>query len=124
MIITKFDMYINEKSKIEMDYANNKISNIVNNTDDYQYENQGWFFYKKSILRPDAKKPPKDGIYDIKADYGGSNVRTDIAKFENNKFKESKEYSLKDEQITHWKIKQSEDINKYKYDKETGKFKK
>jgi hypothetical protein len=124
MKIKKFEDYIKENNDvhIEKDYANEELPNKVEHDDDTQYKNQGWFFYQKDLLNPQAKKPPVEGLYDVKA-YYGVNAKTDVAEFKNGRFEKSKEYGLPDDQITHWKVRQTND-KVFKYNKETGKFKK
>lgn len=119
--LKKFNEFF-EGFDVEQNYADNKISNKIKKDDNIQYKNQGWFFYKKDILNPYAKNPPSDGVYDVKSDFG-TNPRTDVAEYEDGMFKKSKEFGLEDNQITHWKIKESGQ-NKYKYNKKTGKFNK
>ncbi|MFW6226047.1 MAG: hypothetical protein ACOC3V_03740 [bacterium] len=119
MIIKSFKQF---ESIIEYDYANKEISNKIKDgltsKKDIQYENQGWFRYKGSMLDVHSKNPPKNGEYDVR-----NETRMDTAIFKNGKFQDSKIYGLKDSDIKYWKIRQSDDSeHKYSYNEKTGKW--
>ncbi|MFW5848025.1 MAG: hypothetical protein ACOCVF_03835 [bacterium] len=112
--------YEKKNVHIQKDYANNKLPNKLSKPKIDKFEDQGWFLYHKDILNTHAIPPPEEGVYDVKSDFGYK-VRTDVAEFKDGKFKKSKEYGLPDDQITHWKMKESQNKD-YKYNKKTGKF--
>lgn len=118
-MITKFNNFLNEKH-IEQDYVNSKLSNEIKKDNDIKYINQGWFLYHKDILNIHAKKPPKEGWYNVRAYYGYDTI-SDYGYYKNGKFKKTKKYGLTDYDITHWKVKEIDDTE-YNYDFNTGKF--